>query len=63
VKYALITANRTHFDVVLMCRVLAVSRGGYYDWRRRLPSAQAQDNVVLDAAITDVFTTQKGRAA
>ena len=45
-----------------MGRVLAVSRGGYYDWRRRPPSARAQDNVTLDAAITEVFTAQKGRA-
>ena len=61
-KYALITANKNCFDIVLMCRALAVSRGGYYDWRRRPPSAQSQDNVTLDAAITDVFTAQKGRA-
>jgi transposase InsO family protein len=56
------TANRTHFDVVLMCRVLSVSRGGYYGWMRRPPSARAQGNTTLDAAITDVFTAQKGRA-
>jgi len=62
VKYALITAHKNYFGVVLMCRVLAVSRSGYYGWARRLPSAQAQDNVTLDAVIADVFTAQKGRA-
>ncbi len=56
------TANKSHFDVVLMCRVLCVSRSGYYSFRHRKPSARAQDNVTLDAAITDVFTLQKGRA-
>ena len=61
-KYALMTAHKSHFDVVLMSRALSVSRSGYYSWMRRPPSAQAQDNVALDAAITNVFTTQKGRA-
>ena len=61
-KYALITAHKNYFGVVLMCRVLAVSRSGYYGWARRPPSAQAQDNVTLDAVIADVFTAQKGRA-
>lgn len=62
VKYALMAANKNHFDVVLMCRVLAVSRSGYYSWARRPPSALAQDNAELDASITAVFTSQKGRA-
>ena len=53
------TANKSHFYAVLMSRVLSVSRSGYYGWTRRKPSAQAQDNVTLDAAITDVFTAKK----
>jgi len=35
VKYACIEEHREAHDVVMMCRVLAVSRSGYYKWRSR----------------------------
>jgi len=47
--------------VALMCRVLRVSRSGYYDWRRRGPSKQAQANVHLLEAIRRVHTAHKAR--
>lgn len=31
-KYRFIRSQRTQFRVVIMCRVLEVSRSGYYDW-------------------------------
>ena len=31
----------------LMCKVLKVSRSGYYAWSRRMPSAQAQRRELL----------------
>ena len=31
-KYRFIRLQRTHFRVAVMCRVLEVSRSGYYDW-------------------------------
>jgi len=34
-----------------MCKVLKVSRSGYYDWRGRPPSARQQANEKLLAAI------------
>src|SRR6185295_8553782 len=33
--YALMEENRETYDVAQMCRVLEVSRSGYYDWRGR----------------------------
>ena len=47
--------------VLLMCRVLTVSRSGYYDWRGRPPSDRAQANVRLAADVQRIFTEHKGR--
>jgi len=39
------------FHVERMCRVLQVSRSGFYAWRRRRPSQRSHDNAVLLEAI------------
>lgn len=48
--------------VALMCRVLVVSRSGYYDWRNRPPSRRAEANRQLVDDIQRVYTEHKGRA-
>jgi putative transposase len=42
VRYAWIETQRDFYPVGLLCRVLQVSRSGYYGWRRRKPSARVQ---------------------
>jgi putative transposase len=37
VRFAFIKDNRQEFPVKLMCRILDVSRNGYYDWVKRPP--------------------------
>ena len=49
--YRFIAAEAGHHPVALSCRVLGVSRAGYYAWRERPPSARAR----ADAALTDVI--------
>ena len=46
-KYTFMAANEREFQVRRMCRVLEVKRSGYYAWRKRKPSTQAQANQAL----------------
>lgn len=61
-KYAVIQSHEQTFRVRMMCRVLAVSPGGYYEWRSRVPSSQAQRRTQLDAQVQAAFAAEKGRA-
>ncbi len=44
-----------------MCRVLEVSRSGYYRWLGRKPSQRQLDNQRLDAQIRQIYDDSKGR--
>ena len=50
-RYACIARHRGAFAVALMCRVLAVSRAGFYAWLERPPSARARADGRLRIAI------------
>jgi putative transposase len=59
--YELIHAERANVTVTRACRVLGVSRSGYYQWLHRAPSARMIDDAVLAAEIADVFSEHRGR--
>ena len=61
-KYATIQALEGEFAVGLMCRCLAVSRGGYYQWKQRPPSPRQQARQALEAEVQRVFDDEQGRA-
>ena len=52
------------FRVTAMCRVLGVSRSGYYAWchRRKQPSARHLRRDQLDRQVAEAFALRKGRS-
>jgi putative transposase len=49
--YRLIEAQKATHSVPMLCRLLGVSRSGYYAWRRRPPSERARFDAVLSEKI------------
>lgn len=60
-RFAFVRAHAGQFAIVTMCRALAVSTAGYYAWGKRVPSARAEADAVLTAAIGDVFRRKRQR--
>jgi len=54
-------AHQAIFPVETMCKVLNVSRSGYYYWLAQRPSKRAQENESILKLINDSFTNSKGR--
>ena len=50
-----IEEHRQEFDIRIMCRLLAVSRSGYYAWRERQPSAREMAGAELLLEIEKIF--------
>jgi transposase InsO family protein len=53
-RYHFIEDHRGAFRVGTMCRVLGVSRSGFYDWRQRPASGRARANARLLQRIRDI---------
>jgi len=60
VRYAWIEQHRDDYAVSRMCRLLAVSRTGYLQWRQRPPSARAKANARLDAQVAALHAASRG---
>jgi putative transposase len=52
--YRLIDAEKANHSVSLLCKVLKVSRSGYYDWKDRPPSKRDQENAALTERIREI---------
>jgi putative transposase len=61
VKFHFIAAHRAEFRLRSLCRVLGVSRSGYYAWRQRPTPRQAERNDALLVHIRAAY--QRGRQA
>jgi putative transposase len=52
--YRLIDAEKANFPIRVLCKVLGVSRSGYYEWRNRLPSRRCRQDATLTAKIREI---------
>ena len=54
-RFPFIEKHRVQWPVVMMCKVLKVSRSGFYAWRGRPESQQSQRRRKLVPLIQDIF--------
>ncbi|MGR7026222.1 IS3 family transposase [Geodermatophilus sp. URMC 62] len=54
-RFAFIDREKAHHDVAALCRLLKVSRSGFYAWRSRPPSARAVADEVLTEQIRTAY--------
>lgn len=52
--FKLIDAERAIYPVSVLCRVLKVSRSGYYGWKDRPPPRRVQENAALTERIREI---------
>ena len=60
-RFAFIRAHATQYRITTMCRVLRVSKAGYYAWANRAPSARTQETQALLTQITVVHRASQRR--
>lgn len=54
-----IDAERAYYPVTMLCRLVDVSRAGYYAWSRRPPSKRAQADAALTEEIRVIHTQSR----
>ncbi len=59
-RYRLIDAEKATHPVSMLCRVLKVSRSGYYDWRDRPSSRRDRENATLTEKIREIHHRSRG---
>lgn len=60
-RYRFIQAEKAHYPVELLCRVLRVARSGFYAWRRRPESVRTRQNQCLVTHIRACYQASRGR--
>ena len=61
VRFKFIHKHKSRYSVKLMCSLLSVSRGGYYEWIKREPSQRKLRHEFLSQEIKRVYNQHKGR--
>ena len=60
VKYQFIKEHAKEFSIQVMCKVLSVSRGGFYAFEKRSISDAEIKRNALDSKISHIYTVHKG---
>ena len=60
-RFAFIDAEKANYSVAMMCRLLTVTRQGYYAWRSREESARRREDRSLLVHIRAVSAEHRGR--
>lgn len=58
-KYDFMRAHAVEFSLAGMCRVLSVSRSGYYAWSHRGSSVRQRDDLVLATHVRRIHATSR----
>lgn len=59
--FELVHAERASYPVAFSCRVLGVSRSGYYRWANAGPSQRSASDQLLAMQVRDIHRENKGR--
>lgn len=57
--FGFIEVERASYQISLLCRVLEVSRGGYYAWLRRPPSRRSTEDAALTEEIRELHQSSR----
>jgi putative transposase len=57
--FRLIDAERVNYPVAALCRMLGVSKSGYYAWRSRPPSKRSREDAVLTEKIREIHSRSR----
>jgi putative transposase len=57
--YRLIDAEKASYPISLLCRILRVSRSGYYGWKGRPPSERDKENAALTEKIREIHSRSR----
>ena len=60
-RFAFIKTAKAPFPVALMCRVLQVSRSGYYAWSKRPPAPRTLRDQTLALEVAAIHAESRGR--
>ena len=59
-KYAFVNQQRTHYPVIVLCRVLEVSSAGFYEYRKRLKKPRADKDAALREDLRTLHRGSRG---
>jgi transposase InsO family protein len=59
--YPFIESEKAQHAVSTLCRVLEVSRSGFYAWHARRPSPRQRENERLTLEVREIYASNKGR--